>query len=412
MSKIRIKYFGPVKAGYVEGDGFIDLDKVTVFIGSQGSGKSTITKLTSVMTWMEKSLLRGDLKANEVVRHNWFVNKYCAYQNIKHYFSDKSVISFQGKAYSFRYQKGKLEIIKQQENGYRVPKIMYVPAERNFFSAVDMPHLLKNLPSTLYTFLDEFENAKRELGRRVDLPVGDVQFEYQKNNKVASIVGPGYKIRLSEASSGYQSLIPLFLVTRYLAESIDREGDASKKGLSVAEERRIKKDIERILSDDSLSDEVKNASLKVLSARFRNSCFMNIVEEPEQNLYPTSQKNILFKLLEYVNRNEGNGLLITTHSPYIISYLTLAMKGFSVWRRFRETSTADEGLRDKLAAIVPAAACIDSGEAIVYQVYDDGSVKKLENYEGVLSDNNFLNSLLGDLNVMFDELLEIEEACR
>ena len=412
MSKIRIKYFGPVKAGFAENDGFIDLAKVTVFIGNQGSGKSTITKLISVMTWMEKSLLRGDLKEKEVVRYNWFVNKYCTYQNIHNYFTDKTEIVYQGKAYFFSYKNGHLEIIKQQENGYRVPKIMYVPAERNFVSAVDKPHLLKNLPSTLYTFLDEFENAKRELGHLVDLPVGDVQFEYQKNNKVASIVGPGYKIRLSEASSGYQSLIPLFLVTKYLAESIDREGDASKKGLSVEEEQRIKKEIEQILSDDSLSEEVKNASLKVLSAKFSNSCFVNIVEEPEQNLYPTSQKNILFKLLEYVNRNEGNGLLITTHSPYIISYLTLAMKGFSVWRRVEQSSFADDGLRDKLSAVVPSGAAVDYREVIIHEVHGDGTVKKLETYDGVPSDNNLLNNLLGDLNVMFDQLLEIEEACR
>lgn len=412
MSKIRIKYFGPVNAGYAENAGFINLAKVTVFIGSQGAGKSTITKLISVMTWMEKSLVRGDLKAKEIIHYNWFVNKYCAYQNIQHYFTDKTEIVYQGKAYFFSYKNGHLEIVKKRENGYHVPKIMYVPAERNFVSAVDKPHLLKNLPRTLYTFLDEFENAKLELGHRVNLPVGDAQFEYQKNNKVASIVGPGYKIRLSEASSGYQSLIPLFLVTKYLAESIDREDDASKKGLSVEEEQKIKKEIERILSDDSLSAEVKNASLKVLSARFRNSCFINIVEEPEQNLYPTSQKNILFQLLAFVNKNEGNGLLITTHSPYVISYLTLAMKGFSVWRQVKQSSTTDDALLDKLSAIVPFTAGVDCRDALIYEVYDNGTVKKLENYGGVPSDNNFLNNSLGDLNVMFDELLEIEEACR
>ena len=47
MSKIRIKNFGPVKEGYLEEDGWMDIKKVTVFIGNQGSGKSTVAKLIS-----------------------------------------------------------------------------------------------------------------------------------------------------------------------------------------------------------------------------------------------------------------------------------------------------------------------------------------------------------------------------
>ena len=49
MSKIRIKNFGPIKEGYQENDGWLDVKKVTVFIGNQGSGKSTVAKLVSTM---------------------------------------------------------------------------------------------------------------------------------------------------------------------------------------------------------------------------------------------------------------------------------------------------------------------------------------------------------------------------
>ena len=42
MSKIRVKNFGPIKGGYQENDGWLDVKKVTLFIGNQGSGKSTI----------------------------------------------------------------------------------------------------------------------------------------------------------------------------------------------------------------------------------------------------------------------------------------------------------------------------------------------------------------------------------
>ena len=58
MSKIRIKNFGPIKDGYLENDGWLDIKKVSVFIGNQGSGKSTVAKLISSFMWLEKSIIR------------------------------------------------------------------------------------------------------------------------------------------------------------------------------------------------------------------------------------------------------------------------------------------------------------------------------------------------------------------
>ena len=156
MPRIRIKNFGPIKNGFIDESGFIDIKKVTVFIGDQGTGKSSIAKLISTLSWIEKALIRGDVKENEVVRKGSFENKFCGYQNIKNYF-DKTggtEIEYEGTAYSFRYKNKTFEVSKKTENGFLVPKIMYVPAERNFVSAVDKPSLLKRLPSTLYTFLD------------------------------------------------------------------------------------------------------------------------------------------------------------------------------------------------------------------------------------------------------------------
>ena len=80
MSKIRIKNFGPIKEGYKESlpngtiNEWMDVKKVTVFIGNQGSGKSTVAKAISTLTWMEKALSRGDVKkdnllTNELYKH-------------------------------------------------------------------------------------------------------------------------------------------------------------------------------------------------------------------------------------------------------------------------------------------------------------------------------------------------------
>ena len=66
MSRIKIKNFGPIKEPKSVKDEWIDIKKVTVFTGNQGSGKSTVAKLISTFTWMEKVLTRGDFKEKDL----------------------------------------------------------------------------------------------------------------------------------------------------------------------------------------------------------------------------------------------------------------------------------------------------------------------------------------------------------
>ena len=52
---VKIKNFGPIKDGAKD---FIVINRFTIFIGDQGSGKSTIVKLYSTFSWLEKALYR------------------------------------------------------------------------------------------------------------------------------------------------------------------------------------------------------------------------------------------------------------------------------------------------------------------------------------------------------------------
>ena len=54
MAKLRIKYFGPITEGFDSEDGFIDFRKLTLFIGDKETGKSTVAKLFSLCSWLEK----------------------------------------------------------------------------------------------------------------------------------------------------------------------------------------------------------------------------------------------------------------------------------------------------------------------------------------------------------------------
>ena len=145
MSKIKIKNFGPIKNGFQDNEGWMDIKKITIFIGNQGSGKSSVAKLFSTLTWIEKALVRGDFKEKDLTGYNRF-RKHCSYQNIGSYFKDDTYIEYEGKAYTISFFEGITNVTKKEQNGYSFPKIMYVPAERNFVSTVDKPALLKKLP--------------------------------------------------------------------------------------------------------------------------------------------------------------------------------------------------------------------------------------------------------------------------
>ena len=408
MSKIKIKNFGPIKEGYQEDDGWFDIKKVTVFIGNQGSGKSTIAKLISTFTWIEKALYKQLVKKSEVTRKSKFENYYCEYQNLKNYFNHETEIQFEGIAYKFHYKNGRLSIDEVKGHKYLVPKIMYVPAERNFVSAVSQPEKLKYLPKTLYTFLEEFERSKNELIDFLYLPINNLRFSHDNKKGISKIIGDDYDLPLYEASSGLQSSIPLFLVSKNLAEGIDRISDNSISKVSLEEMQTLRIRILSLIRNEKLTEEIRNQAIELLSSVTKNDCFINVVEEPEQNLFPSSQRSILNSLLEFNSINEGNMLVMTTHSPYLINYLTLAVEANKL-----KSKVKTEELASKLNKIVPLNSTLNGNDLVVYQLDEkNGQIVKLKSYKGLPSDENYLNIGLAESNDEFSKLLDIEDLCQ
>jgi hypothetical protein len=198
------------------------------------------------------------------------------------------------------------------------------------------------------------------------------------------------------------------LVSRNIALSINQNKESSQSKLSGEEQKILQEKVQKIISDDSLAEELKEAALKLLSSQYRNECFLNIVEEIEQNLFPTSQKEVLYKLLEFANLRKDDKLILTTHSPYIINYLTLAIKGHQVLRGISSSPNIDL-LKQKLEQIVPEVSCISEEDSIIYELTEKGDIRKLSTYDGLPSDENYLNISLAETNQLFGDLLEIEE---
>lgn len=411
MSRIKIKFFGPVKEGFNENDGWMDIKKVTVLIGNQGSGKSTVAKLISTLAWIEKSLVRGDYDKKWFEKKNKLRNKYLNYHRLENYFIDKTEFDYEGDAYQIKYKNGAVEINAAKNENYRLPQIMYVPAERNFISIVKTPRALNLTSDSLIEFVTEFDNAKNEMKGSMRSPVNNVEIQYDKLNDTVNIKGMDYRVRLTEASSGFQSLVPLYLVSWYLSNVVNNQKNI-KAFKNSSELERFRKELQGIISNESFSDEQKRTALSVLSAKFNKKAFINIVEEPEQNLFPTSQWQMLKSLLEFNNTTKENKLIMTTHSPYIINYLTLSVKACNVSKKI-EASSNKEKLMPMLNEIVPHNSMVNPDDWVVYELDEkDGTIKRLENYKGLPDDNNYLNNGMDTSNEYFANLLEIEDLCQ
>lgn len=408
MSRIRIKNFGAIKEGYVKNDGWIEIDKITVFIGNQGSGKSTIAKLISTFTWIEKALVRGDYDTKYFSKKNRLKNQFLIYHRLENYLLKEdgktiSEIEYEGEAYRIIFKDEILTTEEVTESSYQLPQIMYVPAERNFISYVKTPKELKLSSDSLKEFLTEFNNAKDSIKGSISLPINNVELEYDKFHDILSIKGNDFKVRINESSSGFQSIVPLFLVSQYLAVGIKKRTESNLDPMTSDELERFKESIAEIYSNTLLTGEQRRAAVSALSSRFNKTCFVNIVEEPEQNLFPTSQNDMLNSLLEFNNYNEANKLVITTHSPYLINHLSLAVKAGSLL-------TNGKIEQDQVSEIIPAKSAIFNNSLLIYELDEKtGTINKLDNYNGLPSDENFLNLEIEDNNDLFARLLELQQ---
>lgn len=409
MSKIKIRNFGPIKDGCIENEGWMDIKKVTVFIGNQGSGKSTVAKLISVFTKIEKSLVRGDFEKNIFESRNRLKSYYLPYHRLEDYLNDNSEIDYTGDKYSIVYRNETLSINEIQNSKYALPQIMYVPAERNFLAYIKGAEELKLSSEALQEFSTEYYKAKQEVnGDPLLLPINNSEIRYDKRSDELYLKSNNYRIKLSVASSGFQSFVPLYLVSTNLANSVKQQS-GKKSEMSSEETVKFQKGLRTIWDNDHLTESQKRQAISELASAFNKIAFINIVEEPEQNLFPSSQQKMLNSLLEINNMNEGNKLIMTTHSPYLINFLSISIEGESLKNKLSESKRSTD-LLAKLGKIVPRKSLIAANDVIVYQLDEiNGVIRKLSAPEGIPSDANYLNDMLREGNRLFDSLLEIEE---
>ena len=421
MSRIKIKNFGPIRDGFVDNDGRIDINKVTVFVGNQASGKSTVAKLVSVFSWLEKNIVRNNISIDQL--NEAVFKKQCYRQELDEYFSSNTLLKYEGDVCDFEY-KGKehsfiLNINANKYEKYVLPKIQYVSAARNLLTILynislqnivdnkgNIIDMASNIPFMVRELNKEYMKALSELAQNgFPLPISDTSVYFQ--NYSTFIVTKGTKVSMSAASSGIQSITPLLLVSYYLSKEVQKE--LSLKIQSIDNNLKSKVENELRKEDEKLveifnqycsfgKEVLPDNDVLLLEKRLKNyisSSFINIVEEPEQNLFPNSQQKILNSLLEYNNAIKENKLIISTHSPYILTALNNSILAEEV---FEKTGRS-------IDAYTPENR-ISFADVAAYQ-FEDGRIVSIKDEDTKLIDAEAIDSCSAEINSDFDTLLDL-----
>ena len=392
--RLIVKSFGPVK----------DLDilfkKVTLFIGDQGTGKSCVAKLFSMFKWTEKVLSQKKYKLSYFEQYNRFQKMLCKYHRIESFVNESSYIKFEGDLYDFLYENGNFSVIDKNHEIKGISKVMYVPAERSIVSvAENKSKLLKELPDSSETFSDEFVNAKKFFQNGYNLPFEELRFEYDSLNDAGWIHGVDYKVRLINASSGIQSSLPMCIVSEYLSSKIS---DKEEVKLSKEEKDKLEKRVAEIMLNEEYSDSIKDMMIRQLSYANRYNQFINIVEEPELNLFPRSQMEVLFSLISNNASAEENMLVFTTHSPYSLAIINTMIMGAKAY------ANATEEQRGQIEAILPVKYQINENEIAAYRLSssDECYCQPVINEKTGLVSKNELDSASDEIMRVFNSLYQ------
>lgn len=415
--KLVIHNFGPIK--HVD----ISLKKTTLLIGEQSSGKSTIAKLISIF--------RDDKFLINPKNKNYF-KKY----NLINYFEKNTLIEYTCNSYKVIYKDNKIESIptvnfqeikskgkddfektynkleitltklkeiasettvltkklrneknenKTKDNllteiknfndifmetkleadelllGLKSNELVnifkdsiYIPAERSLISLVSnsLYNFLENkisLPEYFYKFGSLYEKI-RNTKKTIKLELLNLNFKNVKGRDRIYLSDNTF-INLSESSSGFQSMIPLILVISKLSE---------------------------------------------IEPTFHTY----IIEEPELNLFPAKQKQIIQFLVKYCTYQK-NELVLTTHSPYVLTILNNLLYAKSIFEQ-------NKALEQKICKIVSSDYWIEKNDFTAYYL-DKGKAKKIFNSKSGLITENELDGVSIDLSGEFDELINLKK---
>lgn len=369
MVSLHIKNFGPISDSTQ-----IELTPLMLLIGRQSSGKSTFMKVLCFCRWIEKKIMTSteDL-INQYTHYNRFIKELKSFHRLNDdYFKDDTELKYDGDVLTIVYTgiTGNARIVRKRsfaEQRYN-SKLCYIPAERNLISAIQ--NVDKTYKATerdiLFNFIYEWNEAKEPYTREHPFRLAATGGFSYVNQSGADILlrEDGYETPAFYASSGMQSVMPLDVMTNYITNCVGKNAP-----LSMVEYNEISKtDHERALR-----------RLVYQSAQL-------FIEEPEQNLYPESQRLVIMSIVRSLNKALANGseqsmAVITSHSPYVLSVVNVLLAAARVAHE-----GLDQDVIDK-ACVLPASSI--SG----YYIDEKGYFQNILDAEVPMLSGNDLNGV-------------------
>lgn len=416
MKKLTIKNIGPIKN--VE----FEVNRINVFMGPQSSGKSTISKILCHCLWVEKSCFMNDKELEKFQKDGVFLESLVEYHKLEGYFNKNASIKYVGDYLTIAYtHSSRKTVIKVKgKTEYAYPKICYIPSERNFVAGVSNFSKYNEGNNVILYFGYDWADAKAKINKLDISKLLDRKVVYENVNDRDYIFDNGTKLALVNASSGVQSVLPLYQTVLYMLTCLYQQPrvlspmkEAAKRSLAdflnvvMAKADVIKNDeadgksaVEKLLtifkslqqgggitvngiakmSQEKLAHNIQQA-LMTIDDLFKYRYTQLFIEEPEQNLFPGTQQEFVYWLLANMkNEDCSHAAVITTHSPYILFALNNCMMGGLV----RNNVPADD-----MATFPSHQAWIDPKEVSVFDIVEDG-LKRIQDEDGIIVDN-YLN---------------------
>lgn len=341
MKHLTIRHFGPLM------DADLELSRMNLIIGLQGSGKSCVMMIACFCSWVEKRIALRQ-SAKEFEQGVDFLDSLTSYYRAKGYVHEDTFISYETQFMAFQYDHASRRFShkwKSQRWNYRRPKVSYVPAERNMVSLVANWSRLETNYDNILDFKEDWDTARMFVKHERDILGMGISYEYDELSGGDSLItSSGKRVDLTNSSSGMQSLIPQFVHLDYLTHGIYRaEKEAGEKTYSEKQlvnslldyiyQRNYKKQEERtgmqkevvhlggkdfVFSDGKAARQFQDEASRLLYTDHAEV----FLEEPESNLFPPTQFQLMDWILEKgTEKRHKNTFFIATHSPYILNHL-------------------------------------------------------------------------------------------
>ena len=422
MSTITIKNIGPIKEVVK-----ISLNRINVFMGPQSSGKSTIAKIISFCTWVEKDVATSQSLSEYQENKTYFRERLESFHKIKGYFNSGSYIHYKSEVLDIVWENEECSISWVDKYAYKRSKIAYIPSERNM---VILPEARKSEfgNTNIRSFLFDWFEARKKYSNENNLSVLNlgVNYYYVEGSEEDHIRGNNndaeYDILLSNASSGLQSITPLIAMIEYLTkwiydeDTISFEQDERKQRVNriLAVEKVLKPyydkddlpigDIQELVNsfNEKLHEKEEKAveyfdDYKTISnSLFKTTNSQFIIEEPEQNLFPETQRDLVYYFLQKCLNKEGNRLTLTTHSPYVLYALNNCMMAGLV---------SDKMEANELSKLKCNQSKINPVDVSIYEIRKGVVRGTIQGEDGLISDNYFdqkMKDLMDDFYLMLN----------